>query len=169
MILCILLIYQPHPLLHLNETVLVCKCSKCFLFLTETACFGIREKKINKYGMLKNSKMALSMFAIIGNEKNLKSHLLKLEFCEITLRSKCENSNRNQGGLLGCGGLASTNVGHDVVNPEVPVLQRSVHQVDGQLAFPWLTFDLRTLLRTLHLCHQRSILHVVPEQHGGLL
>lgn len=119
--------------------------------------------------MLKNSKMVLSMFTIIGN-KNLKnSHLLKLELRKITLRPKSENSNRNKGGLLGCRGLASTNVGYDAVNPEVPVLQRSVHQVDGQLAFPRLTFDLRTLLRTLHLCHQRSILHVVPEQHGGLL
>lgn len=160
MILCILVIYQPHPLLHLNETVLVCKCSKCFLFLTETARFGNTEK----------FQMTLSMFAIIGNEKNLnKIHLLKLEFREITLRPKCENSNRNQGGFLGCRGLASTNVGHDVVNPEVPVLQCSVHQVDGQLAFPRLTFDLRTLLHTLHLCHERSILHVVPEHHGGLL
>lgn len=120
--------------------------------------------------MLKNSKMALNMFTIIGNERNLKkSHLLKLEFCEITLRPKSENSNRNQGDLLGSRGLAFTNVGHDAVNPEVPVLQRSVHQVDGQLTFPWLTFDLQTLLRTLHLCHERSILHVVPEQHGGLL
>lgn len=113
--------------------------------------------------------MALSMFTIIGNKNLKKSYLLKLEFRKITLRPKSENSNCNQGGLLGCRGLASITVRHYAVNPEIPVLERSVHQVDGQLTFPRLTFDLRTLLRTLYLCHERSILHVVPEQHGDLL
>lgn len=60
-------------------------------------------------------------------------------------------------------GQVTGDIGHDAVDPKILVLQTSVHKVNGQLAVPWLTFNLRQRLHTLHLSHQGSILHVVPE------
>lgn len=53
------------------------------------------------------------------------------------------------------------NVCHEAVDPQVHVLQRSVHQVSWQPAFPQVTFDI---WNALHLCHQCSMLDVLPEQ-----
>lgn len=77
------------------------------------------------------------------------------------INSKTQVCTETEWGLPSSWRWLILNVCHEAVDPQVHVLQRSVHQVSCQPAFPQVTVHV---WNALHLCHQRSMLNVLSEQ-----